>query len=253
LFFDCGKSGKPKSYLARVNNSYFTYKDLENEVSSLPYLGQVDDNMIQQIVDNWIVEEILYQSAKSTDAPFVRRVDSEMKKIKRIRIGELYLQQIASRGVQIGDLEALDYYAEHKSNFLRKNDAVLVDLFRGDSTDAHQVSSLLKREKEVPQSLIARCFVDNRWISKNSISEPFNKNLFIRKKYRTTVGALFYRGSYWVAKIRDRATTGDTVSFDFVQDEIYQILYHEKKMQMEQFAIDSLKNLFQIDIPRRNL
>lgn len=249
----CGKSGKPKAYLARVNNSYFTYKDLEDDVSSLPYSGKVDDNMIQQIVDNWIVEEVLYQSAKSVDAQIVKRVDSDVKKIRRIRIGELYLQRMASRGVQITDLEALGYYAEHKSDFLRKYDAVLVDLFRGDSADAYQISSFLKKEERVPQSLTARCFVDHRWISQNSISEPFNQNLFVRKKYRTTVGPLSYMGMYWVAKIRDRAATGDTVSFDFVQDEIYKIIYHEKKSQMEQLAIDSLKNLFQIDIPRRNL
>ena len=236
-----------------MNDAFFTYKDLEHEINNLPFSGIVDDAMIQDIIEKWTVEEILFQEFFALPQKTKSEINQNFDSLQRIYFGEQFLEQLMGNEITISDENILGFYKKNINRFVFDDYHVLVDIYRCDSTDAIEISKTLQKEKPVSIPLKNRCFFKVAWISKNSVRAPFHRLLFPKNRKKTTIGPIKQSGMFWVAKILERKSPGDTKPLDFVQDEIYQQLLIEKKNSLRKHLIDSLKTRSKIYIPRRKM
>lgn len=128
----CGKGPSEKEYIARVNNSYFTKDDLASVVDS----GYGKKEYKNEIVRNWIDEELLYQEAKSSgvlkDNDFIRtRNESE----KRLAVTFLVNKLFNDEKLTIEPSEVKDYFEKHRENFKLFHNAFLVNVVQFDDED----------------------------------------------------------------------------------------------------------------------
>ena len=128
----CGKETTEKSYIARVNNSYFTKDDLAAVVDS----GYAKNLYRNEIVRNWINEELLYQEAKSSgilkNDEFLRAKDESEK---RLAVTFLVNKLFKEEQLTIEPSEVKDYFEKHKDNFKLFHNAFLVNLVQFNDED----------------------------------------------------------------------------------------------------------------------
>ncbi len=128
----CGKESSEKEYIARVNNSYFTKDDLASVVDS----GYGKKEYRNEIVRNWIDEELLYQEAKSSgilkDEDFIR-IKNESE--KRLAITFLINKLFNDEQLTIEPSEVKDYFDKHRENFKLFHNTFLVNLVQFDDED----------------------------------------------------------------------------------------------------------------------
>ncbi len=128
----CGKEQPEKEYIARVNNSFFTKNDLVSIVDS----GYGKNLYRNEIVRNWINEELLYQEAKSSgileNEDFLRtKNESE----KRLAVTFLVNKLFREEQLAIEPSEVKDYFDKHRDNFKLFHNAFLVNLVEFDDED----------------------------------------------------------------------------------------------------------------------
>ncbi len=128
----CGKESPKKEYIARVNDSYFTKNDLASIVDS----GYGKRQYRNEIVRNWIDEELLYQEAKHSgilkDDDFIRtKNESE----KRLAVTFLVNKLFREEQLTIEPSEVKDYFDKHRDNFRLFHNAFLVNLVQFDDED----------------------------------------------------------------------------------------------------------------------
>lgn len=247
----CGNLEEPKSYLAKVNDAYFTFEDLERKVTNLSYSGQVGDAMIQQFVESWITEEVLYLSALKQPKKTIQPVKTRFQELQRVLLGEWMLEQRTRRGFDVSDDLVYNYYNQNLEQFMWSDFVVFVDIYRCDSSESIEIAKILKQEKPLSTLLRNRCYFKSDWIAKNAVQSPFHQSLFPRNENKTTIGPIKHSGYFWVAKIIEKMQPNDIKPFDFVKNDIYQQILIQKKKDLDVRVIDSLKTNFKIYIPRR--
>lgn len=128
----CGKEPSEKEYIARVNNSYFTKNDLAAVVDS----GYGKNLYRNEIVRNWINEELLYQEARNTgilkNDEFLR-VQKESE--KRLAVTFLVNKLFKDEQLTIEPSEVKDYFEKHRDNFKLFHNAFLVNLVQFNDED----------------------------------------------------------------------------------------------------------------------
>ncbi len=128
----CGKERPEKEYIARVNDSYFTKNDMAMIVDS----GYGKNLYRNEIVRNWINEELLYQEAKSSgilkNEDFLRtKIESEKRLAITFFVDKLFKEEQLS----IEPSEVKDYYDKHRDNFKLFHNAFLVNLVQFNDED----------------------------------------------------------------------------------------------------------------------
>ncbi len=132
LIGGCGKEQREKDYLARVNDSYLTKDNLASVVDS----GYGKNLYRNEIVRNWINEELLYQEAKNSgilkNKDFLRvKIESE----KRLAVTFLINKLFQEEQLTIEPSEVKDYFDKHRDNFKLFHNAFLVNLVQFDDED----------------------------------------------------------------------------------------------------------------------
>jgi hypothetical protein len=130
--YGCGKEPPEKEYIARVNDSYFTKDDLASVVDS----GYGKNQYRNEIVRNWIDEELLYQEAKNAgvlkNEDFLRtKNETEKRLVVTFLINKLFKEE----QLTIEPSEVKDYFEKHRDNFKLFHNAFLVNLVQFDDED----------------------------------------------------------------------------------------------------------------------
>ena len=128
----CGRESPKKEFIARVNDSYFTKNDLEAVVDS----GYGKNLYRNEIIRNWIDEELLYQEAKHSgileDKEYLR-VKNESD--KQLAVTFLINKLFDEEKIAIEPSEVKDYFENNRNNFKLFHNAFLINFIQFDDED----------------------------------------------------------------------------------------------------------------------
>ena len=137
----CGKESSQKNFVARVNDSYLTSKDLATLIDT----GKANNFYKNEIIRNWINKEVLYQTAVKEgilkEDKFKSLIEDSKKELAAsFLIKKLYEDEKVS--YSLNDIE--NYYNQHSDEFLRFYDSYLINIIAfGDEDKAVQFRSLV--------------------------------------------------------------------------------------------------------------
>jgi len=249
----CVESTQPDSYVARVNNSYLTEKDISQIVDTADtYPGSRNE-----LIKNWVRKEVLYQEALNEglvkDESFNRVIENSKKEL-----AAALLLQKKSKGNKINFTESdlKNYYEINHNSFILPVNAYYLNMasfsnqgeaiaFRSsvisggwksalmdydhDSTLTKNINSLLVNEEDVYPSKILR-MVKELYPPEISIVIPDDA------------------GYYSVVQVLDKFDKGTVPPFEIIKPEVEKRYISELNLAAIQEYIEELYNQNKIEV-----
>ena len=110
----CGKEEPKKDFIARVDESYLTKKELSADLDT----AQLQESHKNEYIRNWVETELLYQEAIREDIPDEDVYKLTMEKSRKELAKALLLQKFFSEHeIEYKQQDLLDYFNAHKEEF----------------------------------------------------------------------------------------------------------------------------------------
>jgi hypothetical protein len=112
--FNCGKEEPKKNYIARVDDSYLTIKNLAWDLDT----SKLQESRKNEYIRNWIETELLYKEAVKEDILDEDIYKLTLEKARKELAKSLLLQKFfKEQEIEYGQKELVDYYNSHKNEF----------------------------------------------------------------------------------------------------------------------------------------
>ena len=114
-----GCGGAPDgTVVAQVGESHLTKESLADRIPE-PFIGKISIEEKQNLVENWVEEELLYQEALKQNLDEDPTLASRIEKaVRQFLVAEL-MSRTHARDDDVLEGEVLDYYKEHRPDFER--------------------------------------------------------------------------------------------------------------------------------------
>jgi hypothetical protein len=114
ILYGCGKEEPKKNFIARVDETYLTKKELSVDIDT----AKLQESHKNEYIRNWIETELLYKEAIKEDIPeedvFKRITEKSQKELA----GALLLQKFFDEHeIEYKQQDLLDYFNSHKDEF----------------------------------------------------------------------------------------------------------------------------------------
>jgi len=120
----CGdEKAEEADIVARVNEVYITNSFLD-EASSQQTSEEVRAALKRKIMEKWIEDEIIYQSALNEGLSLSDYEQEQVMAYRKRIIIEKYLEKHLNRSYRVLDQEVEDYYKQHEQEYVWKEDHV---------------------------------------------------------------------------------------------------------------------------------
>lgn len=135
LVFSCGtnktEQGTQEKLIAQVGNEQLTEKDYRADLIH----GDTKEDSIafaKKIIDNWVLETLLYQEALTKLEPDEIDVDKQVNDYKKQLINYIYETKLIENNLDtvVSNEEIQDYYNLNIENFVLKDNIVKVNYFK---------------------------------------------------------------------------------------------------------------------------
>ena len=249
----CQSDVEPEPLVARVGSSVLQEHDLQASLANIPNtIDSVDAR--QQLVDQWIDSELLYQEAQrrnlSAESPVQRRLDESAR---AVLIDAMVSRLMEEGEVEIRPDEVLAYYERHKEQLRLREPFVRVHYLSSENADSVRTAHDLLRRAEEPDAFfpgLASRFSEDASMSLSLAgsfvpegqlfgSQPAVAEAVGRLQPGEIAPVLEVDGVFHLVQLVDRAAAGSTPELDWVEDVIRQ-----------QLAVEARKNLYERQIQR---
>ena len=262
--------------IARVMNDYLFLSDLEGIVP--PGTLQTDSiEAVQAYIHNWIQQKLLLNKAKRNLPGYQKEFEREIENYRNSLIIFTFKNALVAQAVdtEITDFDIENYYAEHKQQFLLRNNIVRVRFAKLDNLPQNSRDRAIRdrlRENEAIYTLIfsnnlggddwlklselcqrksPNFFLNSdSWIFFNDLLkevpvEVFNQEEFLRKnqKFQVEDGAHIY-----YVNIVEHRLVGDYSPIEFEREKIRNIILNNRKVGL----LESLRNEVMVEGQERN-
>lgn len=121
----CGKQQPAQTPVARMDEKTLTVEDIRAELDSTQELS---DAQIQQFIQRWLRDELLYQEALKRGLDRSEDIERKVAEARRQLVINAYLQQevYALNVHDVPTEEVNSYYQEHEKEFLLPQDVALL-------------------------------------------------------------------------------------------------------------------------------
>lgn len=121
----CERKEVSENYVARVNNEYLT---IEMIAEKLDISGTLNEALVREYINQWLVSEVLYQEARRRGLDRGDRVLKPLQDVRRhLAINALLEDEVYGRTYpDVTDEQVEAYYEEHKDEFI--TDQLIVEL-----------------------------------------------------------------------------------------------------------------------------
>ncbi len=242
----CSKEPSEKEYIARVNNSYFTKHDLAAVVDS----GYGKNLYRNEIVRNWINEELLYQEAENSgilkNDEFLRvKKESE----KRLAVTFLVNKLFKDEQLTIEPSEIKDYFEKHRDNFKLFHNAFLVNLVQFNDEDraiGFRDEAFTNGWPKSPDSFgndSNIVSIENTKLVYEYELQPANLVRIIRELLPGEISIVINdgAGNYFVVQLLEKYERGSIPPFEIIKDLVRDRYVASKK---EQFIKEYVQDLY---------
>ncbi len=256
LFVACSKNGytdDTSARLARVGSHYLTLKEAKNNIPDFAF-EQDSIKVLKKYREEWIQEKLLLQKASDFQLTKQQTIQQRLQKARQevltSAVKELVLSEF-NANIEISDQEALQYYQNHKEQFVLQERYVR---FRHLSTENIEFARAARQEllSGTPWPKVARLYsvkaeqrIDQSqkyWPQSVVLSE-----LPAMKQYIATLDSADIspirrqRGAYHFVQLTGARAAGEYAKPQWIMDRLKKWIMLEKQ---QQFFKSYLKNLY---------
>jgi hypothetical protein len=250
ILFSCSRpAGKPKDVaIARVYDKYL-YKSQIEEIVPKNLSSADSQRIVSDHIDKWVRKQLLVSKAEQNLKEEEKNVEQQIEDYRSSLLIFKYEQNIINHRLDtiINDQQMRDYYTNNSPNFILNNHlakGIYIQLPRS-APNIYDIRRWYRSDKvEDLKSLESYCYknatkydyFDEHWKYFNevyqSLPETYERAeniLKYRKNYE-----VFDSAYYYLVKISDFKLAGSVAPFDFVKDDIRNILLNKRKIQLIQ-------------------
>lgn len=122
ISFNCQPQDKAdENIIAQVNDAYITKDDLERRVPE-DTEEELKIALMRQFMEQWVEEEILYQTALSEDIKLSEKQRKLIQDYERRLLIQLFIEEKINKPYRILDKEIEDFYNQNKDEFVWDED-----------------------------------------------------------------------------------------------------------------------------------
>jgi len=250
LFISCNRQSKKSQDIAvaRVYDKYL-YKSQIQEIVPKNLSSADSQRIVSDHIDKWVRKQLLVSKAEQNLREDEKDVEQQIEDYRTSLLIFKYEQNIINHRLDtiINGQQMLDYYTNNSPNFILNNH-LAKGIFIQVPRNAPKISDIRKwyRSDKVEdlKSLESYCFhnatkyeyFDEHWRYFNeiyqSLPETYERAESILK-YRKNYEA-FDSTSFYFVKISDFKLAGSISPFDFVKNDIRNILLNKRRIQLIQ-------------------
>lgn len=124
LFFNCQPDkADSENIIAQVNEAYITLEELESKIPEGTE-EEVKLALMRQFMEQWVEEEIFYQTAQNENLEYSETELMLIKDYKRRLLIQSYIEGKINKNYRVLDKEIEEYYKQHKDEFVWIEDNV---------------------------------------------------------------------------------------------------------------------------------
>jgi parvulin-like peptidyl-prolyl isomerase len=241
--------------LATVNGKPITTADVQFALMGAgTHQGQETPSDSKAVLDNIILQELIYQKAKQlgldADSAYqeeLRRIETEVIAFKRKKLTEVFLWK-NTQNIQISDAQARAYFTANAAQFrtvyslsqiLRRNE----DLIKEDLKELKQGAPFEKvAAKQFPNLPSG---VNSPWalgdMRFKQLPAEWNSVVSSLKKGQHSDIIRGPNNRFWIIKLNDKRED-KTVSFESAKPMVIQMMKEEKAQQSREAIVQDLRN-----------
>lgn len=251
----CSEETKKKDFVARVNDSYLT----REEFASLVDTANLKPDQEEQIIENWIYDEILFQQAKKNGITkteeYNRIIYSSKKRLAAAMLLDDYAQDEES---DISDEDLLKYYEINKNYFYSSAKNYLIN--KVVFVDADKAIKFRNTAIQENWETAVNIFLSDSSIRKNYSFQlveenniyPFQLARILKDFYPLEISILITEkaGYYSVVQLMKSFPANTTLPFEVIKDKIKQRFLAETKSQLIKEYLKELYSQNQVEIKK---
>lgn len=251
----------PSDYIAKVDGTYITQKDLKKQFEALPdFMKKIYNNPegMKKLTDELVKKELIYLEAKKQGLDKSPEYIEKLKEFQKLSLISILLTKEIEQKVKVTDKEVKEYYDTHPAEF---------------SSDRVRASHILVSTKKEAESLLKKLKAGANFATlaeKNSIDKgsaakggdlgffgrgqmvpAFEKAAFSMKKGEIS-GPIKTQFGYHIIKVTD-LKKGKKTAYDKVKESLSKKLLTEKRRAAFDDYIKKLKKSFTVKINEKQL
>ena len=222
--------------VAQVNEVYITNTFLD-EASSQQTSEEVRAALKRKIMEKWIEDEILYQSAVKEGLTLSKYEEQQISAYRKRILIEKYLEKHLNRSYRVLDQEVEDYYSQHAQEYVWNEDYVhLIHLvldnddrvIRSEIGNTKDLMEVIKKNFFDQKSTSERPIGDIGYVPLNNLPEKLAGRI---KNMRTGTiqGPIKTEYGYHYVQLMDYQKKGATKPLDIVKEEIIERIRLQKR------------------------
>jgi parvulin-like peptidyl-prolyl isomerase len=114
---------KSENVIAQVNNAYITLEELESKIPAGTN-EEIKLALMRQFMEQWVEEEIFYQTAQNENLDFTANELMLIKDYKRRLLIQSFIEAKINKNYRVLEKEIEDYYRQNKEEFVWNEDNV---------------------------------------------------------------------------------------------------------------------------------
>jgi len=252
LLSGCKKESSEK-VIAEVGKKSLTVDD---------FIGQVPPQVLVQtsaenrklLLENWVINEIVYQEALKKDFLKKPEIQEKMEQFKKQLLTNAYMQEVLSEVQFVSDLEARSYFENHKDDY---NSIVEVSHISSNSKkQAEEIRARLKKGESFTE-LAKEYSTDSKTADNGGYLGTFRRGelaayplfeeaLFSLKKAGEISDVVETEFNYDIIKLH--SIKKSPVSYDDVSKSVAREIRTKRFQERSEAVIDSLKEVYSSSI-----
>lgn len=249
----CGKEQPRKDFVARVENSYLTSKDVAADLDT----AGLEPSRKNEYVRNWIETELLYKEASEEDILKDKDYIKTLEKAKRELARAFLINRILDgNAVKLKDSELEDYYNSHREEFRLFQDTYLFNQIKFNDEDKAVFfrTALMESDWRKASNAIRgnRSVLDEKTdVLKSDYQIQPNSLMFSLQGLmpgETSIVLNTEPSVYQVVQLKRRYLKGEIPDLEAVKEEVKErlLLRHKEKMLTEH--IKGLYSKYKVEI-----
>lgn len=254
-FAACSKEQKKDDFIARVNDSYLT----REEFASLADTAELNSAQKEQVIKDWIYQEILFQAAEKEGITKREEYKNILKKSSYELAAAMLINNYAeSENIKYSDDDLLTYFESNKNYFRAISDLYLLNKVLFNNEDNAIKFRMLALDSDW-QKAVGVFTGDSsliRNISANLIDEnniyPIQLSRIIKDFYPDEISIVFTEkpGYYSVVQMLNKYGKESIPPFDIIKSNVEKRFIAEQKKKIIEEYLKELYSENEIEIKK---
>ena len=242
----CSKEHEKKEYVARVNNKFLTQEELNNMQMTPGNKNFYKD----EIIRNWINNELLYQKAIkegiTDDGHYKRLMDESRKELAvTLLLNQVYLKEKE----KIDSKQIEDFYENNKNDFKAFYDGYIINLINFNNedkaikfrstlleTDWNRAINAFKGDTSITNATPNKLYYDYQL-------QPASLSRIVKELNPNEVSIIFSNGQndFSIVQLVNKVPQDSLLPLEYIRDEVENRIMANKK---DEFIRNYIKELY---------